>query len=552
MDILKSVCLLLCGVGIFLTGMKLMGDGLKRGSNVGLRALFAKTGTNSLACYGIGAATTALVQSSAATTVMSIGLVNAGIMSLAQASAFTLGARLGTSVTGILVSLSSISLTPILMALAFVGVCLVLFVKKERVVTIGYIVCGLGVLFGGMEMMKSSIIDSEPIRQFFVNMFNAIDFPLLLVLVGAVFTALIQSSSATTGILISLIGANTLTVEQAVFLLIGATVGTCVTALLAAMGAEPNAKRVAVFNMLAAIVGMIVVGGVVWAAKKPLLTWWAKAITQSEWQVSLFGVIYSLLASVIILPLIKPLNKLVCLMVRDKAQPQTGEAKPPLRCYYIDERLLTTPAIAVLQSRNEVFEMASLARENLERGIRCLLENTADYDAEIEEEEDRIDFLTEQVSNYLVKLAGMDLSFSDERTVGSLHHVLDDVERIGDHALDFCKMRRKMQEQELVFSANAVADIGSLAQDVYELYSVALQTFATKDESLLPRVNELETRVDKHKKELASNHIDRLVAGSCSVAAGTFFYTAISSLERVGDHLENLAYSIRSIVGTAE
>ena len=553
MDIVKSVCILLCGVGIFLTGMKLMGDGLKRGSNAGLRALFAKTGNNSWACYGIGAATTALVQSSAATTVMSIGLVNAGIMTLAQASAFTLGARLGTSVTGILVSLSSISITPILMALAFVGICLVLFVKNDRVVTIGYIMCGLGVLFGGMEMMKSGILDSEKVSAFFKNMFNAIDFPLLLVLVGALFTALIQSSSATTGILISLIGADTLSIDQALFLLIGATIGTCVTALLAAMGATPNAKRVAVFNMLAAIVGVVIVGGLVWIFRSAVVKALAVIISKAEWQLSVFGVVYSLLASVLLVPLVHPLNKLVTLLVREKAAPQgQGAAGAELRCYYIDDRLLTTPTIAVMQSKREVFHLAGLARDNLERGLKCLLENTDAYDAEIESEENSIDYITEQVSNYLVTLAGLDLSFSDERTVGTLHHVLDDIERIGDHGVDFGKMRVKMQQAELEFSPEAIRDIRALGDAVSRLFDMALRVFVTGDATLLPQVAALEQEVDDRKKEYASNHLDRLVAGACSAKAGTFFYSAISSLERVGDHLENVAYSIRSITGSSE
>lgn len=553
MDIVKSVCILLCGVGIFLTGMKLMGDGLKRGSNAGLRALFARTGNNSLACYGIGAATTALVQSSAATTVMSIGLVNAGIMTLAQASAFTLGARFGTSVTGILVSLSSISITPILMALAFVGICMVLFVKNDRVVTVGYIMCGLGVLFGGMEMMKSGILDNRAVADFFKNMFNAIDFPLLLVLVGALFTALIQSSSATTGILISLIGANTLTVDQALFLLIGATIGTCVTALLAAIGATPNAKRVAVFNMLAAVVGVIVVGGLVWAFRSAVVGALSAVIGQAEWQLSIFGVLYSLVASLIMVPLVRPLNALVSLLVRDKVSPQ-GEAAPSaeLRCYYIDDRLLTTPAIAVMQSKREVFHLAALARDNLERGLKCITENTDAYDAEIDAEENCIDYITEQVSNYLVTLAGLDLSFADERTVGTLHHVLDDIERIGDHGVDFCKMRVKMQQADLVFSADAVADIRALGDAVFRLYDMAMRVFVAGDASLLPQVATLEQAVDDYKKEFASRHLDRLVAGECSAKAGSFFYTAISSLERVGDHLENVAYSIRSITGSSE
>lgn len=547
MGIFKSICLLLCGVGVFLTGMKLMGDGLGKGSNRGLRALFGRISNNPFASYGLGAGATAIVQSSAATTVMSMGLVNAGIMSLYQAGAFVLGARLGTTATGILVSLSSISIIPVLMALAFVGVCLMLFVKSDRAIAIGYILTGLGVLFAGMEIMKSAISDQEDISNFFVNLFNAIDFPLLLVLVGAAFTALLQSSSATTGILITLISSGTLQVSQALFILIGATVGTCVTALIAGFGAGVDAKRVAVFNVLTAIVGVIVVGGLVWIFRTPVSNALSAVIASPEWQLSLFGVVYSLVSSALCLPLIKPLGKLVTLMVRDKKPDETD-----IRCYYIDDRLLTTPAVAVMQAQKEVAKLAELARENLERGINCVL-NASDKEAKIiNHEETRIDYITKRVSEFLVSLAAVQLSYEDELLVGSLHHVIDDLERIGDHAVDFMKMAHKMNEMNIAFSPAAIEELGGMAQNLYALYEVAYNVFVTRNDAQLYEVTMYVSSLDFERKRLAGNHVDRLVAGSCNIETGTFFYTAISSMQRVGDHLENLAFSIRSITGSTK
>ena len=545
MSIFKAICLLLCGVGVFLAGMKLMGEGLGKGGNKGIRVLFGKISDNRLASYALGAGSTAIVQSSAATTVMSMGLVNAGIMSVPQASAFVLGARLGTTITGILVSLSSISVTEVLMAMAFVGICLILFVKRnDRAVAIGFILCGLGVLFAGMKIMKGSILDEPAMKAFFVNMFKAIDFPLLLVLVGAVFTALIQSSSATAGIVITLIGAGTLDMSQAMFLTIGATVGTCFTALLAGIGAGTNAKRVSVFNILTAVIGVLTVGSLVWALRPYVVKFFALWIKQQEWQVSTFGVFYSLLASIILLPFIKPLDKLVALIVREKPKKEAQ-----LHCYFIDERLLKTPAVAVLQARQEAVKLAELARQNLERGINSLLE-TGEKEADvINAKEDEIDFITNKLSEYLVSLASLDLMFEDEMTVGSLHHVIDDIERIGDHALDFYKMGHKMRGVELSFSQSAVDELRDMADNLFLLYDAAYTTFADGNELLLPRVNQLEQRIDDEKKCLANNHVERLVRGECTIETGTFFYSAISSLERIGDHLENLAYSVRSITG---
>ena len=547
MSIFNSICLLLCGVGVFLAGMKLMGDGLGKGSNRGLRALFGRISNNPVASYGLGAGATAIVQSSAATTVMSMGLVNAGIMSLAQAGAFVLGARLGTTITGILVSLSSISIIPVFMALAFVGMCLMIFVKSDRAAAVGYILTGLGVLFAGMEIMKSAISDQQDISDFFVNLFNAIDFPLLLVLVGAAFTALLQSSSATTGILITLISSGTLQVSQALFILIGATVGTCVTALIAGIGAGVNAKRVAVFNIITAVLGALVIGGLVWAFRAPVTHALSSVITSPEWQLSVFGVVYSLVSSALMLPLIHPLGKLVTAFVRER-KPQATD----IRCYYIDDRLLTTPAVAVLQAQKEVAKLAELARDNLERGVDCVLE-MSDKDAKlINHEETRIDYITKRISEYLVALAAGRLSYEDELLVGSLHHVIDDLERIGDHGVDFMKMARKMNSLNLTFSESAVEELRGMAKHLFDMYAVAYRAFVARDDGLLPEVTKYEAILDEEKKKLASNHLDRLVSGQCNIETGTFFYTAISSMERVGDHLENLAYSIRSITGSTK
>ncbi len=547
MTIFKSICLLLCGVGVFLTGMKLMGDGLGKGSNRGLRALFKRISDNPLASYGLGVGATAIVQSSAATTVMSMGLVNAGIMTLAQAAAFVLGARVGTTATGILVSLSSFSIIPVFMALAFVGMCLIIFVKSDRAAAIAYVLTGLGVLFAGMEIMKYAISNQQDIADFFVNLFNTIDFPLLLVVVGAVFTALLQSSSATTGILITLISAGTLQVSQALFILIGATIGTCVTALIAGIGAGVNAKRVAVFNVFTSLVGALVVGGLVWIFRDAVAKMLARAISSSEWQLSVFGVLYSLVSSALCLPLIRPLGKLVKLIVRDRR-----DEAADIRCYYIDDRLLTTPAVAVLQAQKEVAKLAELARDNLERGLNCVL-TASDKDAKlINHEETRIDYITKRVSEYLVALAAGHLSYADELLVGSLHHVIDDLERIGDHGVDFMKMAHKMLGDNIAFSATAIEELDNMAEHLYGMYEVAYRAFVTRDDSLLHEVSAYEEILDAEKKKLANNHIDRLVKGQCNIETGTFFYTAISSMERVGDHLENLAYSIRSITGSTK
>lgn len=545
MSVFESICLLLCGVGVFLTGMKLMGDGLSKGSAKSIRSLFNKVSNNRFASYGIGAGATAIVQSSAATTVMSMGLVGAGIMSVTQASAFVLGARLGTTATGILVSLSSISITPVLMAMAFVGICLILFVNNESVKAIGYVVGGLGVLFAGMKIMTQSITEQRQISAFFIDLFNAIDFPLLLVLVGALFTAVIQSSSATTGILITLINAGTLEISQGIFIVIGSTIGTCITALIASIGSEREAKKVAFFNVLTAVLGAVVVGGLVWALKFYVVKV-LSYIGAPQWELSLFGVVYSLLASLACLPFIKPLQKFLDAIVREKKK------KEEYSCFFIEEKSLKTPAVALLQVQKETENLAELARQNLVLGFGVLLSQDDSKKKRVEIEENRIDFITKKISEFLVQLAGKNLGYKDELTVGSLHHVIDDIERIGDHGFDLMKMGLKMQREDIVFSDAAKSELSAMMDKVSDLYGASLEAFTTKQISELYRVDRLEQQVDDLKKTFASRHVERLNAGLCTIETGTYFYTALASLERVGDHLENVAYSFKSITGSVE
>ena len=545
MSVFESICLLLCGVGVFLTGMKLMGDGLGKGSAKSIRSLFNKVSNNRLASYGIGAGATAIVQSSAATTVMSMGLVGAGIMSTSQASAFVLGARLGTTATGILVSLSSISITPVLMAMAFIGICLILFVNSEAVKAIGYVVGGLGVLFAGMKIMTQSITEQQQISNFFIDLFNAIDFPLLLVLVGALFTGIIQSSSATTGILITLINAGTLGISQGIFIVIGSTIGTCITALIASIGSESEARKIAVFNVLTAILGAIVVGGLVWILKKQVV-YVLSFIGAPQWELSLFGVTYSLVASLICLPFISPLQKFLSLFIKERKK------KEEYTCFFIEEKSLKTPAVALLQVQKETENLAALAKENLSLGFEILLSQDASKQKRVEIEENRIDFITKKISEYLVQLAGKNLGYKDELTVGSLHHVIDDIERIGDHGIDLMKMGLKMQRENIVFSDAAKSELTAMMEKVRDLYEASEEAFSRKEKSALRRVDRLEQQVDDLKKTFASRHVERLNSGSCTIETGTYFYTALASLERVGDHLENVAYSIKSITGSVE
>ena len=546
MEIFISICLLLCGVGVFLAGMHLMGMGLEKSTSKSIQTLFGKINNNSVASYGLGVGATAIIQSSSATSVMSMGLVGAGIMSVHQASAFVLGARLGTTITGILVSLSSFKITPLLMTLAFFGICVVLFVKNESAISIGYIFAGLGILFAGMDIMSNAISNHEDISVFFINLFKAIDFPLLLILVGMVFTSIIQSSSATSGILITLISAGTLEVSQAIFISIGASVGTCITGILAGIGSNGNARKVAVFNVITALIGAFTVGMLVWILKKPIVNGLSFLIPSPQWQLSVFTVIYSLFASLICLPFVKQINKFISLFVGKKTK------ESDMRCFFINEQSLNTPQVALIQAKREVERLSSLAMENLHYGYECFINQDSSKQKRIEREEDRIDFITKRISEFLVRLAGKDLSYKDELLVGTLHHVIDDIERIGDHGIGFMKTGIKVQQDGLTFTETAKTGLNEMYATVKREYDVALRAFKENNGRLLPEIDNAERALDSMKKSLSLNHIHRIAEGTCTQEAGALFYSAVVNLERIGDHLENFAYSIRSITGDTE
>jgi phosphate:Na+ symporter len=524
--------------------MKLMGDGLERGAGGGMRKMFTKLSDNPLAVYCLGFGCTAVVQSSSATSVMGMGLASAGLMTVAQAGAFVLGAHFGTTVTGILVSLSTFSVTPILMSTALIGACFILFSKGNRTLnTVGSVLTGFGILFTGMYLMSFAINCNGGVTKFFTKLFLELDNPALLLLIGILFTSIIQSSSAVSGIALVMVTAGTLRVEAGMGIIIGASIGTCVTALLAGIGATADARRVAFFHIFTSVLGAVIVGVPVLILRGYIRTALASFIASPTWQLSVFSMCYGFVASVIMLPFVKPIVKLASRAIKDK---QRGG----FALYCIDETLLKTPTVGVMQAKNEVTHLAELAHINLDRGLNALLTGDFSQRGTMEKAEEEIDFITKKTSDFLIKLSGVTLGYADENLIGSLHHVIDDVERIGDHAWDFFKQAVKMDREGVSFSEEAKKEIAELKQQVDDLYAAATEAFVKRDAGILKEVAMRETLVDEKKKRLADMHVMRLTAGACTAEAGTYFYTAIASLERIGDHLENVAFSIKSVTGS--
>ena len=549
MELLKSLILLLAGVGIFIVGMNMMGDGLEKGAGKGLKKLLAKISNNRFAGVGIGTAVTGIIQSSSATSVMVIGLVNAGVMTLFQAASIIMGANIGTTVTGLIVALSGskgvISFSDVAILLAFIGV-MMMFVKKERVKLIGSILCGLGTIFVGLDIMGSSL-DGDAISTFFKGIFEVVDFPLLLIIIGAIFTAVIQSSSAATGIVIVMAGSGVISVPSALFIVLGSNIGTCVTALLACIGTGTNAKRTAFIHFIFNVIGSVIFTAILWPTGDLLPNILAKLPTY-QMQIAVFHVIFNVTTTLILIPFTSYLVKLATLAVKDK---KSSKEKEQLK--YVDERLLVTPAIAYQQVKKEIEHMAHLAKDNINASLNDIANPSKDTPAVIYARENTINFTNKALTDFLIKLSS-EVNASDEKHIGAFFHVINDLERIGDHAKNFIEISEEMVEKELSFSKEARDEIEVMSSNIIKMFDLTVEIFdadsAIGSKSKLDELSRLEAETDKLKKENIAKHYSRLSSNVCDASHSPYYVSIITRLERVGDHLVNVGYSVINPTGS--
>ncbi len=526
-------------------GMKFMSDGLERSAGKGMRKLLAKISSNRFAGVGTGAAVTGIIQSSGATSVMVMGFVNAGLMTLAQATAIIMGANIGTTVTGLLAAFSAFPVTPILGVLVFIGAAMVMFLKKEKWKNIGYILGGLGMIFIGLDLM-SAAFKNEAISDAMREVFKNIDFPLLLILVGVFFTALIQSSSSVTAILVTMVGTGTLPLDCALFIVLGSNIGSCVTALLASFGASTNAKRVAVIHLTYNVIGTVIFTILIWPLTDGFVWLLQTCFPQPQFQVAMFHFFFNFITTLLLLPFIKPIVKFASFVIKDKR----GGSEDEPHMYYVDDRFLQTPAIAVAQVKREVDHMGDMAKTNLKRAMAAVLTGDISEMEQVKKDEERINYINKGVAKYLIKLSSKSLTRSDEKLVGSLFHVVSDIERIADHAENFMEDADEMIKTDCSFTQVARDEIEDMYDKVMTMFDEALIIFENNAVDKLNDFSAREEEIDMTKRLLGYNHIARLNAGGCSVESGTHFYSIISALERIADHLTNIAFSIKSPSGS--
>ena len=536
MEIGSMLMQLAGGLGLFLFGMKLMGDGLEMAAGSKLRGMIERLTKNKYMGALVGLVVTAVIQSSSATTVMVVGFVNAGLMNLAQAVGVIMGANIGTTVTGVMIAINLTAIAPIAV---LIGVVMISFIKRNSVKHIGQIIAGFGILFMGMKMMSTAM---EPLSEseVFTSLMTSFSNPLLGVLVGLVFTAIIQSSSASVGVLQALGAAGAITLPSAIYVIYGQNIGTCVTALISSVGTSKTARRTAVVHLMFNVFGAILF--IVISMLFPFAELVQRIAPGSVMaQISIVHVIFNIVCTAIMLPLSSLLVKVAC-----KVIPGSDPVKSSNSLAYLDARILSTPPVAVAQLFKEVDRMGQLAKETLGMAMDALITQDNTKVDQIYENENTINFLNRGIAEYLVKINGLDLEDYDRQALGSMYHVISDMERIGDHSENLCELAQTVKKSKQKFSPWAVEQATEMRNRVEAMLEEALQMFASRETQpqMAADINRREEIIDDATQELKDLHIERLNQGKCSVVAGTVFMDMLTNLERIADHCTNIAYSM--------
>ncbi len=559
MDIF-NVLNMLGGLALFLYGMNAMGDGLAKVSGGKLESVLEKLTKKRIMAVILGAAVTAVIQSSSATTVMVVGFVNSGIMKLNQAIGIIMGANIGTTITSWILALTGIqsdnifvsllkpsSFSPIL---AVIGSAFILFSKKDRRKDIGTILVGFAILMFGMETMSSAVKPLADVPQF-TNMFTMFTNPVLGMIVGAVLTAIIQSSSASVGILQALCATGGVTMASAIPIIMGQNIGTCVTSLVSAAGANKNAKRAALvhfyFNLIGTIIFMVV-----FYTLNAFLHFEILNMTANAWLIALVHSCFNIAATILFMPFGDLLAKLACLTIRDKKETDeiTAESDSLEKDFQVlDPRFLESPAFAVQQCKNVAVKMANSARDGLFISMDLLEHYDEEKAAVVLHYEDIVDRYEDELGTYLVKLNGKSLTKKDSQIVSMLLHVISDFERISDHAVNIKEAAEEMRDKKLKFSDKAAAELKVYTTAIHEIVNMSMDAFATENVEAAGNVEPLEEVMDYLKAELKDRHVRRLRKGKCTIELGFVLTDLITNYERVADHCSNIAVCLIQVVG---
>ena len=532
-----SLFAVLGGLGLFFLGMKLMGDGLELAAGNKLRTLLEKITSNKYLGMLIGLIVTAVIQSSSATAAMVVGFTNAGLMELAQTVGILFGSKIGTCMTSVLLSFDMSSIVPLFI---FMGVIVIMFVKKNNYKYYGQIVAGFGILFYGMSMM-SGALKSLNEDGMINDILGSINNPIIGLLIGVAITAIIQSSSASVGILMALGMSQAITIEQAIFIVYGMNIGACVPAFLSAIGAKRNAKQVAVINLLITVFGAVLL--------VPLTMILPVADTMKSIlpgntaaQISAAHIFFNVANMVLLMPFSALMVKLTQKILPYHEDPE----KDKMAVEFIDNRILTTPPMAVLQCEKEVARLSRLVQKNYNRALIAFFDRDKSSIDKVLEREKVIDFLSKAITDYIVKINGLEIEDHDRQVVAAMYSAIQDLERIGDHAENIVEYTRTMIENNLVLSESALDEMRDICEKCRTLMELSFAMFNAQGGSpeLIERIIQVEDSVDECKDDYKMSHITRMNAGECNADTGTVFLNMLIDIERVGDHAINVAFAI--------
>ncbi len=527
---------LLGGLGLFLYGMKLMSDGLEKIAGDRMRRVLEVLTANRFAAVGVGAAVTAIVQSSSAVTVMMVGFVNAGLMSLSQAAGVIMGANIGTIITAQLIAFNLDDIAPVVL---FAGMIMVMFLKKRRLIQFGDIVLGFGMLFVGLNLMSEAMVPLQEVEAFTSFLVN-FKSPIVGVFAGALFTAVIQSSSASVGILQALAIMGLIGLDSAVYVILGQNIGTCVTAIISAIGTSTNSKRTAGIHLAFNVIGMMVY--MVILALFPQIVDWVVSLSpdNAARQIANFHTIFNISITILLFPVINYIVKLVSIILPEKSTPGAVEK----RLIFLDERIGQTPQIVLSQTMKELSRMGSITLENFKLSLDAFFGMDEQKVRSVMDIEKTVDFLSDNITRYMIAFRGIDLSDSDLVLLGQLHHAIIDLERISDRAENIAEYTLTLIDTKEKMSSQATEELKVLSSKTMNILRLSLDIFETHGTHQTETLLTMKKEFDIMQNDYMDNHIRRLQDLHCRPHTGVVFTNMLATFERIASHAVNIAYSV--------
>lgn len=543
MEVFESIVMILAGCGAFLLGFKLLSDNMEKLAGNSLKVLFNKTSDKKWVGVGMGAVSTAVVQSSGVTTVMVVGFVNAGIMSLQQAASVIMGANIGTTITAQLAALQALPIDSIFIMMLFVGVMLEMFGKNDKLKCIGLALAGLGMVFFGLDVMSGTMktyAQNEAVTGLLASMKN----PFLLLFFGIAFTALVQSSSAVTTVIIGMASAGLLIGgteggNAVLYIILGSNIGSCVTALISSIGTSINARRASVIHLLFNVTGTVLFMIMLLIWKDFYSITFVKWFPEPSTQIAMFHTFFNIVCTLLFLPFTKVLVKVSEKLIPEKEPLQ----KNPYELAYMDKRFLTTPTVALGQLWKESFRMADEAMDSLHIAYNGFVKKDISAIEKVYEKNEGIAKMGEQISDYLVQVSASGVTLSDEKAISALHSNIGDIARIAELADNLTKYTKREVKDNLVFSDGINEKLGEMHEMLRRQYGLVKKVILEEQREYLGESDEMEDKIDNMRRDLVAEHIVRLGQGKCRPENNTVFINLVCNLERIGDHLNFIAHS---------